>query len=95
MSEDQDDHTFTADQAAAANTALRMALKLPPEQFGTARFVAMISDEIEQLRAAGFADSEIAALVEESTGTTLSAEAIGRHYAPPEARGWAGGHDEA
>ena len=29
-----DDHTFTADQAAAATTALRMMLGLPPEQFG-------------------------------------------------------------
>lgn len=82
----QDDHTFTADQAASATTALRMVLKRPPEQFTIPQFVAMISDEIEQLRAAGTSDAEIAALVEDSTGGTLSADDIGAHYAPPDAR---------
>lgn len=86
-----DEHTFTSDQAAAANTALRMALGLPPEQFGIPQFVAMISDEVEQLRKAGHSDRDIAAIVQESTGGTLTGEDITAHYAPPEARGWAGG----
>ena len=84
----QDEHTFTADQAASATTALRMALKLPPEQFTIPDFVRMISDEIAQLRAAGTGDAEIAAMVEESTGGTLTADDIGAHYHPPEARSW-------
>ena len=87
---DDTEHTFTADQAAAATTALRMALKLPPEQFGMAQFVAMISDEIEQLRKTGVDDAEIAAYVQESTGGTITGDDIARHYALPEARGWAG-----
>ena len=86
-----DEHTFTSDQAAAANTALRMALKLPPEQFGIRQFVAMISDEVEQLRRTGVTDEEIAALVQESTGGVISGEDITRHYAPAEERGRAGG----
>ena len=86
--------TFTAEQAAQANTALRAALDLPPEAFKVAQFVAMISDEVQQLREAGRDDETIARLVRESTGGTLTARDIGEHYAPPEARGWAGGHTE-
>ena len=86
-----DETGFTATQAAQANTGLRAALGLPAEVFPTSRFVAMISDEIEQLRAAGRDDAAIAALVRDSTGGLISAEDIGRHYAPPERRGWAGG----
>ncbi|MDP4026320.1 hypothetical protein Q8W71_27225 [Methylobacterium sp. NEAU 140] len=86
------DPTFTAEQAAQANTALRAALDLPPEAFPVAQFVAMISDEIEQLRAAGRDDEAIAQIVRESTGGVLTAEDISEHYAPPEARGWAGQH---
>ena len=82
--------TFTAEQAALANTALRAALNLPPEAFPVPQFVAMISDEVEQLRAAGHDDEAIAQMVRESTGGTLTAADIGMHYAPPEARGWAG-----
>lgn len=81
------DHTFTAEQAAAATTAMRMALKQPPEQFSVPRFVAMISDEIEQLRATGMADREIAALVEDATGSPLSAEDVTQYYAPAALRG--------
>ena len=83
--------TFTAAQAAQANTALRAPLGLPPESFPVDRFVAMISDEIEQLRTAGRDDAAIAALVRESTGGSISAEDVARHYAPPEQRGRAGG----
>lgn len=86
-----DDHTFTADQAAAATTAMRMVLGLPPEQVGVGQFVAMISDEIQKLRAAGHSDQDIAAIVRESTHSTIDADDITTHYAPPEARGWAGG----
>ena len=85
-----DSTTFTAEQAAQANTALRAALDLPPEAFPVPQFVAMISDEVEQLRAAGHDDAAIAQMVRASTGGELTAEDIGRHYAPPEARGWAG-----
>lgn len=86
-----DEHTFTADQAAAATTAMRMSLGLPPEQFGVAQFVAMISDEIEKLRKAGNSDEEIAAMVRESTGSTIDAAEIAAHYASKEERGRAGG----
>ncbi len=82
--------TFTAEQAAQANTALRAALNLPPEAFPVPQFVAMISDEVEQLRAAGHDDEAIAQMVRASTGGSLTGEDIRAHYAPPEARGWAG-----
>ena len=85
--------TFTAEQAAQANTALRAVLNLPPEAFPVPQFVAMISDEVEQLRAAGHDDEAIAQMVRESTGGELTAEDIGAHYAPPETRGWAAQHE--
>lgn len=88
---DEPELTFTATQAAQVNTDLRAALGLPPESFPVSRFVAMISDEIEQLRASGRDDAAIAALVRDSTGNAISAEDIARHYAPPDQRGWAGG----
>lgn len=88
-----DDHTFTADQAAAATTAPRMVLGRPPEQFSIPQFVAMISDEIEQLRETGRSDDEIAQLVVESAGGTISGSDIAAHYAPPQARGWAGSRE--
>jgi hypothetical protein len=77
---------FTVDQIAACSTALRTALGLPPEHFTTERFVGMISDEIEQLRAKGWSDGEIAALVHESTQSVITAEDIADYYAPPELR---------
>ena len=86
-----EDHTFTASQAAAATTAMRMALGLPPEQVHVSQFVAMISDEIEQLRGAGHSDEDIAQIVRESTGSTIEADDIAAHYASPDERGKAGG----
>ncbi|GAC1348730.1 MAG: hypothetical protein NVSMB19_00270 [Vulcanimicrobiaceae bacterium] len=83
---DRDDG-FTAEQAAAANGVLRGALGLPPQRFGTAQFVGMISDEIEQLRAAGKTDADITDLLSRSVGVKISPEAIARFYAGPQERG--------
>ena len=77
---------FTAEQAATANTALRAALGLPPERFGLEQFVGMMSDEIEQLRAAGRTDAEIADLLRDQVGVEVPPEAITRFYAAPERR---------
>lgn len=82
-----DDLTFTGEQAATAQTALREALGLPLENFPVQAFIGMISDEIEQLRAAGHGDAAIAKLVSGATGKTIGAETIDRFYASPQARG--------
>lgn len=82
--------TFTGYQAATAQTALRKALGMPPEDFPIQAFVGMISDEIEQLRASGRDDVSIAALVSKATGKTIDAEMITRFYAPSEERGHRG-----
>lgn len=74
---------FTAQQAAAANTALRAALGLPPQRFATEQLVGMLSDEIEQLRNAGKTDGEIAGLLFESVGLSIRSEEIARFYATP------------
>ena len=83
---DQDSVVFTVDQVAAASTAMRTVLGLRPEHFGTAQFVGMISDEIEQLRAQGWGDAGIAALVHESTGSVMSAQDIADHFVAAEQR---------
>jgi hypothetical protein len=83
--------TFTGQQAATAQTALRKALGLPPEQFPLQAFVGMVSDEIEQLRKAGKTDSEIAALIEGSIGVAVAPTAITDFYASPEECGHHGG----
>ena len=82
--------TFTGQQAATAQTALRRALCLDPEQFSVPAFIGMVSDEIEQLRAQGKTDDQIAELIEQAIGVKLSAETITRFYATPEERGHQG-----
>ena len=82
--------TFTGLQAATAQTALRSALGLEPELFPVQAFIGMISDEIEQLRSDGRTNDEIANLISDATGTSVSADVIGEFYAPPEARGHRG-----
>jgi hypothetical protein len=62
------------------------ALGLGEERFPVPAFINMVSDEIEQLRDAGRTDSEIAALVEESSGHALTDADIARYYTPAEDR---------
>jgi hypothetical protein len=78
---------YTAEQAAAVTTALRSALGMPPQRFGTEQFVGMISDEIEQLRNAGKTDAEIVKLVADTCRIDIDAESIARYYAEPTERG--------
>ncbi|HEY1428112.1 MAG TPA: hypothetical protein VGF18_00935 [Candidatus Tumulicola sp.] len=76
----QDATFYTAGQAAAANAALRAALDLPPQRFTAEQFVGMISEEIEQLRAAGRSDSDISELLQSKAGISVSTDEIGRYY---------------
>lgn len=82
-----DESPYTAEQAAAVTTALRSALGMPPQRFGTEQFVGMISDEIEQLRSAGKTDAEIAKLIADTCRIDIDAESLARYYAEPAARG--------
>ncbi len=82
---------FTADEAVAVQRSLRKSLGLDAETFPVPRFIAMISDEIESIRAAGGTDDDIAATVKAETGRDLDVADIAKYYAPPEARGWGDG----
>ncbi len=84
--DDDDGLRFTVDQTAAVNTALRLTLGLPPQHFTARAFVGMISDEIEQLRAAGWDDEGIADLIREASGEPLTADAVEAYYIGPDAR---------
>ena len=79
--------TLSGHQIASAQTHLRLELGLLPERFLLPAFIGMVSDEIEQLRAQGRIDTEIAELICTASGANVAAEDIGLHYAPPEARG--------
>ena len=79
--------TFTGQQAADAQTALRKALGLPPEQFPLQAFVGMVSDEIEQLRQSGKTDEQIAALIKDAVGVSVEPATLSDFYASPEERG--------
>ena len=80
------DPTFTAEDALTTTRTLRDALGLGQERFPAAAFIGMVSDEIEQLRAAGQDDTAIAALIAEATGKPVTAELIQTHYTSPENR---------
>ena len=77
---------LTAHQIATVQTELRRTLGLPEERFSLPSFVGMISDEIEQLRATGRSDTDIADLLTRLSGTPIRAEDVAQHYASPEAR---------
>ena len=67
--------------------ALREALGLGPERFPPQTFIGMISDKIEQLRASGRSDEDIAWLVSRSSGAEVSVDRLRASYAAPQARG--------
>lgn len=83
---DNTEPTFTAEEGFKVQKQMRDALGLGPEAFPLAAFVGMISDEIEQLRAAGKSDADIAAMVNDTIGKTIRPEDIAAHYATPEQR---------
>ncbi len=86
-----DDQTFSAQEAVAVQRELRRSLGLDAEAFPVPAFVGMISDEIEQFRAAGKSDADIAAVIKSAVGRDVSPETIAQFYAPPEERR-GGGH---
>ena len=81
-----DEQKISLPAALQAQTALRSSAGLGPELFPIPEFVAMISDEIEQLRKQGKSDEEIATIIRSNSPIEISAQDISQHYAPPEAR---------
>lgn len=86
-----DHKTYPIEEALKAQSALRSAAGLAPEQFPIQSFVGMISDEIETLRNQGKSDEEIASLIRRSSSIEINSDEIASNYAPPEARHQHGG----
>lgn len=86
-----DHKTYPIEEALKAQSALRSAAGLEPEQFPVSSFVGMISDEIETLRTQGKSDEEIAELVRRSSRIEINGDDITTNYAPSEARHQFGG----
>ena len=84
---------FSAQEAVTVQRELRRALGLPAEAFPLPAFIGMISDEIEQFRADGRSDAEIATLIKDAIGRELDPADIARFYARPEERAGHGHHE--
>ena len=82
----QPDKVYSLEEAVKAQKALRTLAGLGPEEFPVQAFVGMISDEIEQLRAMGRTDEEIAGVIRENSESEISAGEIAENYAGPELR---------
>ena len=82
----QPDKVYSLEEAVKAQKALRTLAGLGPEEFPVQAFVGMISDEIEQLRAMGRTDEEIAGVIRENSEIEISAGEIAENYAGPEQR---------
>jgi hypothetical protein len=57
------DKKVSLEAAMRAQQILRSTLALPEETFSLPAFIGMVSDEIEQMRAAGRPDAETAAIL--------------------------------
>ncbi|GAC1364773.1 MAG: hypothetical protein NVSMB3_13310 [Acidobacteriaceae bacterium] len=77
---------YPVEQAVKAQTSLREAAGLDPEQFPVQAFVGMISDEIEALRKQGQSDTAIASIIRQNSSIEISAAEIAENYAAPEER---------
>lgn len=71
---------FDLGQAMKAQTVLRSAAGEREEFFDEQQLVGMLSDEIRALRASGFTDESIAALLKTNAGLDLDAETIRKFY---------------
>ena len=90
-----DDHesTFSVQEAVTVQRELRRALGLAAERFPLPAFIGMISDEIEQFRAGGRSDAEIATLIKGTIGRDVDPSDIARFYAKREERAGHGHHE--
>lgn len=77
---------YPLEEALKAQSALRSAAGLEPEQFPIQSFVGMISDEIETLRAQGKSDEQIAGLIRNNSNIEITSDEVAANYAPAEAR---------
>jgi len=80
------DKGFSVEEAVSVQRELRRSLGLGPETFPLPAFIGMISDEIEQFRASGRSDADIAQVIKTTVGRDVSADDIARFYALPEQR---------
>jgi hypothetical protein len=71
-----DDVIYSMEDVVVAQMALRRAAGVAVDTLGLTAFVGAVGGEIDILRDAGFADDEIAAVVERATGRPLSPESI-------------------
>ena len=80
------EETFSAQEAVAVQRELRRSMGLGAESFPLPAFIGMISDEVEQFRAAGKSDVDVAAVIKSVIGREVKPEDIAKFYAPAEER---------
>lgn len=67
---------FTGEEALRARQALRTSMGLGPLSYALPAFIALMSEEIGQLRGTGQSDKEIAASIGEAIGQPVPVEAV-------------------
>jgi hypothetical protein len=77
---------FTLADFLTAQKALRDASGAEEETFNVEELIGMASDEIEMLKEQGKSDDEIAALMQKSTGKTVTGANVKEYYLTPEER---------
>jgi hypothetical protein len=91
-----DEATFSLAEALAAQKALRDAAGAEEEQFDLADVIGMVSDEIDMLKDQGRSGADIAAIVQQATGKTVTAAEVEKYYVPADERDtWDEDEDEA
>jgi hypothetical protein len=73
---------FTARQVAITQMKMREVAGEELETFDTEDFIAMLSVEVEELRATSKSDLEIARIMSTASGEDISADDIGRYFLP-------------
>lgn len=74
--------TFTAQEITQIQKLLREAASGPEDRLETTTAMRMLSDEIEALRLDGIDDDQIAALISQSVGGTITADEVARLFVP-------------
>ena len=76
------EQTFSMDEVVKARHALRTAMGIESKALGTTAFLALLGDEIAQLRKTGRSDADIAKAISDAIDRDVATAAVERQVAP-------------
>jgi hypothetical protein len=78
--------SFSVDDVVLAQNEMRYIFGFPEQRFSFSTFIGMLSDEIEQMRRAGYTDETVAQTVSRAKGQSVEASDVQRYYLSVEER---------